>query len=254
MLFALNLGIIGLKGESAVERLQKVMAQAGIGSRRACEELIKNNRVLVNGKPAVLGQRVDPEKDEILVDGRPLGAREPKRYIILHKPRGYVTTSRDQFGRPSVLDLVSVQERVYPVGRLDYDSEGLVLLTNDGELAFRVMHPKFQLPKTYRVQVRGQVTPQAIDRLARGIVLEDGPTAPAEVELLEASGDSSVLKITIREGRNRQVRRMCAAVGHEVLRLVREAMGPLTLGGLAAGKYRVLRPQEIQQLLRAVGL
>ena len=165
-----------------------------------------------------------------------------------------MTTSRDQFGRPSVLDLVSVQERVYPVGRLDYDSEGLVLLTNDGELAFRVMHPKFQLPKTYRVQVRGQVTPQAIDRLARGIVLEDGPTAPAEVELLQASGDSSVLKITIREGRNRQVRRMCAAVGHEVLRLVREAMGPLTLGGLAAGKYRVLRPQEIQQLLRAVGL
>lgn len=254
MRFTGKLGIIGLKGESVVERLQKVMAQAGVGSRRACEELIKNNRVLVNGKPAVLGQRVDPETDVVLVDGRPLGLREPKRYFILNKPRGYVTTSKEQFGRRSVLDLVRVPERIYPVGRLDYDSEGLVLLTNDGELAYRVMHPKFQLPKTYKVRVRDQVTMDAVYRLRTGVMLSDGPTRPAQVEVLKAAQDSSVLRITITEGRNRQIRRMCSAVGYEVVRLVREAMGSLTLRGLAAGEYRALRPRELQRLFEAVGL
>jgi len=252
--FVGKLGIIGLKGESGVERLQKVMAQAGIGSRRVCEELIRQGRVVVNGQPAVLGQRVDVKADTILVDGRPLGGSERKRYFILNKPRGFVTTSRDQFDRPSVLDLVPVPERIYPVGRLDYDSEGLVLLTNDGELAYRVMHPRFELPKTYRVRVRGQVSPDAVNMLRTGILLEDGPTVPAKVDVLKVDGGESVLRIVITEGRNRQVRRMCAAVGHEVLRLVREALGPLTLRGLPTGKYRELRPQEIKRLYRAVGL
>lgn len=254
MRFMGKLGIIGLKGECGVERLQKVMAQAGLGSRRACEGMISEGRVLVNGKPAVLGQKVDVAKDVILVDGRPLGASEPKRYYILNKPRGYVTTSRDQFARRTVLDLVSVPERIYPVGRLDYDSEGLVLLTNDGELAYRIMHPRFKLPKTYRVRLQGQVTMDAVYRLRTGVMLEDGPTAPAQVELLKVAGDTSVLRITITEGRNRQIRRMCAAVGYEVVRLVREAIGPISLRGLAAGQYRPLRPREIENLYRAVGL
>lgn len=248
------MGIIGLKGESGVERLQKVMSQAGIGSRRACEEMIRAERVLVNGQPAVLGQKVDLTKDVVLVDGRPLEAREPKRYLILHKPRGFVTTSKEQFGRPSVLDLISVPERVYPVGRLDYDSEGLLLLTNDGELAFRVTHPRFKLPKTYRVKVSGQVSGEALNALRRGIELEDGLTAPARVELLKTTRYHSVLRITITEGRNRQVRRMCAALGYEVERLLRESIGPLSLQGLGVGQYRELRPDEVKKLFKAVGL
>lgn len=237
-----------------MERLQKVMAQAGIGSRRACEEMIQSKRVLVNGQPAVLGQKVDPASDTILVDGKPLGRLEPKRYFVLNKPRGYVTTSRDQFARRSVLDLVSLPERVYPVGRLDYDSEGLVLLTNDGELAYRIMHPRFKLPKTYRVRVKGQVSEDAVERLRSGVMLDDGPTQPARVELLKAASDASLLRITITEGRNRQVKRMCAAVGHEVIRLIRESIGPLRLRGLAAGEYRELRSYEVKSLYRAVGL
>lgn len=255
MRFGTKLGIIGLKGASAVERLQKVMAQAGVASRRACEQLIREGRVQVNGRPAALGQKVDPERDEIWVDGRPLDGVEAKRYLILNKPLGYITTSRDQFGRKSVLDLIpEVRERVYPVGRLDYDSEGLVFLTNDGELAYRVMHPKFELPKTYIVRVRGRITMDAVYRLCTGVMLEDGRTNPAQVELLKADQENSVLKITIREGRNRQIRRMCSAVGHEVLRLTRVAMGPLSLEGLSAGQYRLLKPGEIKALKGAVQL
>ncbi len=230
------------------------MAQAGLGSRRSCEEMIKDNRVTVNGKPAVLGQKVDPTQDSILVDGKPLGRREAKRYFILNKPRGYVTSSKVQFSRRSVLDLVPVAERIYPVGRLDYDSECLVLFTIDGALAYRVMHPKFEPPKTYRVRVNGEITMDAVYRLRTGVTLEDGSTAPAQVELLKVDGGSSVIRITITEGRNRQVRRMCAALGYEVLRLTRAAIGPLNLRGLAAGEYRPLRPQEIKRLFEAVGL
>lgn len=238
-----------------MERLQKVMAHAGVASRRACEEIIKAGRVFVNGKPAVLGQKVDPTRDKIVVDGKELTTTEPKRYFILNKPLGYVTTSKDQFNRRSVLDLLpQVRERIYPVGRLDYDSEGLVFLTNDGELAYRVMHPKFELPKTYIVRVRGNITMDAIYRLRTGVVLEDGLTAPAQVELLKADHENSVLRITITEGRNRQLRRMCKSVGHEVLRLTRIAIGPLTLTGLSSGKYRHLRPQEIREIFKAVDL
>lgn len=229
------------------------MAQAGVGSRRACEEIIKENRVQVNDKPALLGQKVDPDRDRILVDGQPLGGGELKRYFILNKPFGYITTSRDQFARKSVLDLLpEVKERIYPVGRLDYDSEGLVFLTNDGELAYRVMHPKFELPKVYMILLEGIITMDAVYRLRTGVTLEDGRTAPAHVEVLKAAKEGSALRITITEGRNRQLRRMCAKVGYTVLRLTRTGIGPLNLGGLASGDYRPLTAKEVKELQRAV--
>lgn len=237
------------------ERLQKVMAQSGVASRRACEELIKENRVQVNGKPAHLGQKVDPMKDHISVDGKPLAQQESRRYLILNKPFGYITTSKDQFGRRSVLDLLpEVTERVYPVGRLDYDSEGLVFLTNDGDLAYRVAHPKFELPKTYIVRLQGIITMDAVYRLRTGVILEDGRTSPAQVEVLKPQDNDSVLRITITEGRNRQLRRMCDKVGFQVQRLQRTAIGPLTIGKLAVGKHRPLSGKELQSLKRAVQL
>lgn len=237
------------------ERLQKVMAQAGVGSRRTCEEMIKTNRVLVNGIPARLGQKVDPAKDQITVDNRRIAAEEVKRYLILNKPFGYITTSKDQFGRKGVLDLLpGVRERVYPVGRLDYDSEGLVLLTNDGELAYRVSHPKFEVPKSYIVRLQGTVTMDAVYRLRTGVILEDGRTGPARVEVLPPEGEDSILKITITEGRNRQLRRMCDKVGFQVVRLTRTAIGPISLGRLAPGKHRPLTARELQSLQKAVKL
>jgi pseudouridine synthase len=237
------------------ERLQKVMAQAGVASRRVCEELIKENRVQVNGKPAHLGQKVDAQRDRITVDGRLLPQEEAKRYVMVNKPFGYITTSKEQFGRKSVLDLLSgITERVYPVGRLDYDSEGLVLLTNDGDLAYRVTHPKYELPKTYIVTLKGKITMDAVYRLRTGVILEDGRTGPARVDVLEAVGDDSVLRMTITEGRNRQIRRMCDKVGFPVLRLQRTAIGPLTLGKLASGACRTLTTKEILSLKEAVKL
>jgi len=237
------------------ERLQKVMAQAGVASRRVCEELIKENRVQVNGKPAHLGQTVDAQRDRITVDGRLLPQEEAKRYVMVNKPFGYITTSKEQFGRKSVLDLLSgITERVYPVGRLDYDSEGLVLLTNDGDLAYRVTHPKYELPKTYIVTLKGKITMDAVYRLRTGVILEDGRTGPARVDVLEAVGDDSVLRMTITEGRNRQIRRMCDKVGFPVLRLQRTAIGPLTLGKLASGACRTLTTKEILSLKEAVKL
>lgn len=235
------------------ERLQKVMAQAGVGSRRSCEELIRENRVKVNGKLATLGQKVNPNQDEIVVDGKPIGKQEQKRYVILHKPFGYITTVKDQFDRKSVLDLLpKIEERIYPVGRLDYDSEGLVFLTNDGELAHKVMHPSFELPKTYLVLVKGRITMDAVYRLRRGIRLEDGPTAPAEVQVIRSSVENSTIVISLREGRNRQVRRMFQQVGFPVQRLTRTAIGPLTLGELAPGDFRFLSLGELKELHRAV--
>lgn len=231
------------------------MAQAGVASRRGSEDLIKENRVMVNGQLAVLGQKVDPARDRILVDGKPIQKEEAKRYFILNKPFGYITTSKDQFGRKSVLDLLDgVKERVYPAGRLDYDSEGLVLLTNDGDLAYRVTHPSFKLPKRYVVQVKGKITMDAVYRLRTGVILEEGRTQAAQVEVLQPVEDNSVLSITITEGRNRQVRRMCAKVGFEVVRLQRTGIGPVNLGTLASGKFRPLSKKEHQSLLRAVKL
>ena len=231
------------------------MAQAGVASRRGSEDLIKENRVMVNGQLAVLGQKVDPARDRILVDGKPIQKEEAKRYFILNKPFGYITTSKDQFGRKSVLDLLDgVKERVYPAGRLDYDSEGLVLLTNDGDLAYRVTHPSFKLPKRYVVQVKGKITMDAVYRLRTGVILEEGRTQAAQVEVLQPVEDNSVLSITITEGRNRQVRRMCAKVGFEVVRLQRTGIGPVNLGKLASGQFRPLSKKELQSLLKAVKL
>lgn len=236
------------------ERLQKIMAHAGIGSRRACEEIIKEGRVQVNGKVAHLGQKANSKTDEILVDGEPINAPEKRRYILLNKPFGYITSVKDQFGRKDVLDLLpTIKERVYPVGRLDFDSEGLVFLTNDGTLANKVMHPRYELPKTYHVVLQGSITMDAVYRLRTGILLEDGRTAPAQVQVVETK-ESSVLNITLREGRNRQVRRMCEKVGFPVQHLTRTSIGPLKLQGLASGEFRNLTAAELKALRKAVKL
>ncbi|MBE3584601.1 rRNA pseudouridine synthase [Desulfofundulus thermocisternus] len=240
-----------------MERLQKVMARAGVASRRHCEEMIAAGLVRVNGQVVTrLGTRVDPEKDTIEVAGRVLPRRpQEKIYILLNKPRGYVTTVRDPQGRPKVMDLLrGIKERVYPVGRLDFDSEGLLLLTNDGELAYALTHPRHRVPKTYLVLVKGIPGGEKLGRMAGGLMLEDGPAAPAQVKLIGKKDGNALLEITIYEGRKRQVRRMCARIGHPVIRLKRVKVGPLTLKGLGPGRYRFLTREEVRQLRQAAGL
>lgn len=231
------------------------MARAGVASRRRCEELIAAGLVKVNGKVVTrLGTRVDPERDRIEVAGRPLPHQEKKVYILLHKPRGYITTVYDPQGRPKVTDLLrEMPQRVYPVGRLDYDSEGLLLLTNDGDLTCVLTHPRHRVPKTYRVRVEGVPATQKLERMAKGLKLEEGPTAPAEVRLVGEERGNALLEITIHEGRNRQIRRMCEHIGHPVRRLKRIRLGPLTLKGLKPGQYRFLTHEEIRQLRQAAG-
>lgn len=236
------------------ERLQKVLARAGVASRRAVEELIAAGRVKVNGAPARLGQRVDPTKDEVEVDGSLIPLRADLLYYLLNKPTGVVSTASDPDGRRTVLDLLDPAVRVWPVGRLDLDSEGALLLTNDGELTLRLTHPRYEVPKTYVAELTGTVGPRALRRLARGVELEDGLTAPAEASLLERRPGSTLVEITIREGRNRQVRRMAEAIGHPVRRLVRVAIGPLRLGRLRPGSFRKLGPAEVRQLYAAVSV
>jgi 23S rRNA pseudouridine2605 synthase len=231
--------------EPAGERLQKVLAALGWGSRRACEELIAVGRVTVNGATAVLGRRVDPERDLIEVDGAPVGTKPGLVHYLLNKPAGVVSTAKDPQGRRTVVDLVPAAPRVFPVGRLDADTEGLLLLTNDGELANRVAHPRHGVAKEYLATVSGGVvSPAAIRRLREGIALDDGLTAPAKV----SQPEPGVLRITIHEGRNRQVRRMCDAVGHPVTRLVRTRIGPLRDHRLAPGTWRPLTLDEVRQL------
>ena len=213
------------------ERLQKVLARVGIGSRRVCEDLIAEGRVLVDGEMAVLGRRVDPETALIEVDGAPVGVRPDLVHYVLNKPAGVVTTADDPQGRPTVVGLVPDEPRVFPVGRLDVDTEGLLLLTNDGELAHRLTHPSYGVEKEYVAEVEGLPTRAVLRRLREGVELDDGPTAPARATLV----DPSVVRLTIHEGRNRQVRRMCEAVGHSVVRLVRTRIGPLADRSLAPG-------------------
>lgn len=233
------------------ERLQKLIAAAGLGSRREAERWISAGRVTVNGEVAALGDGADPACDRIEVDGRPLRADERKYYVLLNKPVGYVTTLSDPEGRPVVTDLVKdVPARLHPVGRLDLTTEGLLLLTNDGELTHRLAHPRHEVEKTYLVRVRGALSPAARRQLAEGVVLEDGLTAPARVEKVRATGSHTWLEITIREGRNRQVRRMCEAVGHPVSRLKRIRLAFLELGALPTGKYRLLTAAEVARLKR----
>ncbi len=235
------------------ERLQKVLARAGWGSRRTCEDLVAAGRVTVNGEVAVLGRRVDPDHDLIEVDGAPVGVRPDLVHYLVNKPTGVVTTARDTHGRPTVVDLVPGEPRVFPVGRLDLDTEGLILLTNDGELANRVAHPRHGVDKEYLAEVEvagpgGRVAPGALRALRDGVELDDGPTAPARV----SQPEPGVLRITIHEGRNRQVRRMCDAVGHPVRRLVRTRIGPLADRSLAPGEWRPLTLAERAALTEAV--
>lgn len=230
------------------ERLQKVLAQRGWGSRRVCEDIISAGRVIVNGEVAVLGRRVDPEVDRVEIDGVPLGVRPDLVYYALNKPAGVVTTAKDTHGRPIVTDLVPTEPRVYPVGRLDADTEGLLLLTNDGELAHRLAHPRHGVEKEYLAEVAGgEVRQGALRRLREGVELDDGVTAPARV----SQPSPGVLRIVIHEGRNRQVRRMCEAVGHPVIRLVRTRVGPLRDPSLAPGAYRELSQAEVRALIEA---
>ncbi len=225
-------------------RLQKVLARAGYGSRRRCEELIEQGRVRVDGAVARLGRRVDPDVARITVDDAPAPTAPGHVYYLLNKPAGVVTTADDPQGRPTVLELVPSEPRVFAVGRLDRATEGLLILTNDGDLSHVLSHPSHGVVKEYLAQVRGDPSPQAIRMLREGITLDDGVTAPARVSRVEAG----LLRIAIHEGRNRQVRRMCSAVGHEVERLVRTRIGPVADTTLAPGTYRDLAPAEVRRL------
>lgn len=233
-----------------LERLQKIISAAGITSRRASEALILNGQVAVNGSVVTeLGSKADPTKDTITVDGKPLKINAQRLYILLNKPTGYITALKDGQGRALVTDLlIGVSERVYPVGRLDYNTEGLLLLTNDGEWANRLMHPSHEIEKEYHVRVRGKVIDQQLKRMAEGIELEDGLTAPATVNLIKNGEQNDWISVAIHEGRNRQVRRMCEAVSLSVVRLKRIRYGTLELGTLRAGKYRFLTDAEVSEL------
>jgi 23S rRNA pseudouridine2605 synthase len=236
------------------ERVQKLLAAAGLGSRRACEEMVEDGRVTVNGTVAVLGRRARPGVDEVAVDGVPVALAGERVYYLLHKPGGTVTTASDPEGRRTVLDLVPAEPRVFPVGRLDYHTEGLLVLTNDGELAQGLTHPSHGVTKTYLAEVEGVPIDSQLKRLRLGIDLDDGRTAPARVTLVGERGGHAALEITIHEGRNRQVRRMCDAIGHPVRRLVRTAIGPLVDTRLRAGTWRELTVAEVRALYGAAGL
>jgi 23S rRNA pseudouridine2605 synthase len=232
---------------STGDRLQKVMARVGVGSRRVCEELIVDGRVTVNGEIPVLGRRVAPAADRVELDGVPLPIQTDLVHYLVNKPPGVVSTAEDTHGRPTVVALVPETPRVFPVGRLDMDSEGLMILTNDGELTHRLTHPSFGVPKEYLVQVEGEPSSGAVRHLREGVELDDGPTAPARVAVV-APG---LLRIVIHEGRNRQVRRMCESVGHPVVRLVRTRIGPITDPSLGPGSFRPLSFDEVRALSSA---
>ncbi len=231
------------------QRLQKIIAASGLMSRRRAEEAIEAGRVAVNGRIARLGDSADPEGDEILLDGRALPSGEKKVYIMLNKPRGVVTSLRDEKGRRDVSELIAeIPERLYPVGRLDLDSEGLLLMTNDGELANRLMHPSNRVEKCYRTWVRGERAEEKAALLRRPMEIDGAAVGPAKVELLERLPDGAVLEITIHEGRNRQVRKMCALAGLSVTRLCRVREGDLRLGRLKSGQWRFLTERELREL------
>jgi len=230
------------------------MAKAGVASRRRCEELIAAGEVMVNGKTVTeFGLKVDPDVDKILVSGKKLSSPEKKYYLVLYKPRGYVSTVKDEKGRKSVIDLLEgFHERVYPVGRLDYASEGLLLLTNDGDLTFGLTHPKGRIPKTYIVRVTGHPSANKLALLENGIPLEGKLTAPAKVKTLEVTDTKTLLEITLYEGRNRQVRKMCEYIGHPALRLIRTKVANIQLEELRPGQFRQLGDNELKKLKKLV--
>jgi 23S rRNA pseudouridine2605 synthase len=236
-------------------RLQKLLSSAGVASRRASERMILEGRVTVNGDTVrELGTKADPQKDVIKVDGRRIKTVVHNRYVVLYKPKGYVTTRSDPEGRRTVMDLVGEGDYIYPVGRLDYDSEGLLLLTSDGDLATRLMHPRHEVDKTYEVIVAGVPDARAIDKLKKGVFIEGGRTAPAHVHVgstVKGARPTTKLTIVIHEGRNRQIRRMCSAVGLPVRELRRVRMGPIGLGRLKPGQWRHLTADEVRRLKHA---
>ncbi|WP_205745755.1 pseudouridine synthase [Egibacter rhizosphaerae] len=237
-----------------VERVQKVLAAAGVGSRRACEELIADGRVTVDGEKVTLGAKADPTAQIIAVDGERVAVDPRLVHLMLNKPPQVVTTASDPKGRRTVLDLVPEKPRVYPVGRLDRDTEGLLLLTNDGELAHRLAHPRFEIEKTYVAQVAAPVPKGLMGRLRAGVELDDGTAHVLSARQLGSDSKRVLIELTLAEGRKREVRRLLAAVGHPVQRLARVRIGPLTLGELSTGKYRPLNGREVRDLYRAVGL
>jgi pseudouridine synthase len=229
------------------ERIQKVLARAGVASRRAAEELVRTGRVTVNGQVvAVPGTLVDPDRDLLAVDGHPVAERGPRRYFLLNKPRGHVSTAHDERGRPTVVDLVPGEGRLYPVGRLDADSEGLLILTDDGDLAYALTHPRFAVPREYHVLVPGPLGAEDLDRLRKGVQLEEGWTAPAAVEILSQQPGRTWVCVVIRQGWKRQVRRMLATVGQPVQRLIRVGLGGLSLNSLPVGAVRRLSAAEAE--------
>jgi len=240
-----------------VERLQKILSQAGLASRRASEQLMLDGRVTVNGVTVrELGTKADASRDDIRVDGRRVKIVTGHRYLLLNKPRRYVTTRADDKHRPTVIDLLrGVSEYVYPVGRLDYESEGLLLLTNDGDLAARLTHPRHGVARVYEARVLGVPDERDLARLSRGLIIDGRRTEAADITLLPHARDAkeATLVVTIREGRNRQVRRMCEAVGHPVTHLKRVAIGPIKDSTLKVGRWRELRPEEVQRLRKAAG-
>ena len=235
----------------AEERIQKVLARAGVGSRRAVEDMIAAGRIAVNGSVATLGDKVDPDKDKVELDGSPVPLAQDLVHYLLNKPAGVVATAADPEGRPTVVDFVDPAQRVWPVGRLDLDSEGAIIVTNDGDLALRLTHPRYEVPKTYLAEVNGSLSSSSLTALRKGVELDDGKTAPADARVVDRAGGHTLIEMTIAEGRNRQVRRMCEAVGHPVVRLVRTAIGPLQLGRLKPGQSRRLSPAEIRTLYEA---
>ena len=237
------------------ERLQKLMSQAGVASRRESEKIIRAGKVTVNGRTATIGDKADPNKDRIEVNGRPLTFRPSDKhlYIALNKPRGVLSSTEDELqqGRKTVRDLIDLPGHIYPVGRLDKQSEGLMLMTNDGKLAHRLTHPRYGHEKTYRVTVEGQIPPDALDMWRRGVMLDGRLTAPVKITIIEEHPGYTRLQIIMREGRKRQIRRIAADLGHPVRKLVRIRIGPLQLGGLKPGKWRHLKAKEITALRKA---
>ena len=235
-----------------LERIQKILANAGIASRREAERMVIEGRVTVNGKVVdQLGFKTDPSKDHIKVDGKRLGRFEPKIALLLNKPRGYVSTVKDPEGRPTVMDLLkNFKWRVYPVGRLDFDAEGLLLLTNDGDLTYHFSHPKFSIPRTYQVKIRGVPEEERLARLKKGVRLEDGNAKAVSVKVFRQREKNSWIQVVVTEGRNHLVKRMFSAIGYPVVKLKRVGFGPIQLGDLRIGQYRFLTAEEMMKLKR----
>lgn len=238
----------------AIERLQRTLARAGLSSRRGSEELIKAGRVEVNGRPASLGDKVDPEQDEVRVDGRRVSVDPGLRYVALHKPKGVTTTMRDRHAERDLRDFLPEGPRVFPVGRLDRDTEGLLLLTNDGDLAHRLAHPRHGVEKEYLAEVDGSPTPARIGRLRRGVELDDGIAKAVDARSVGRAGGRFAVRVVMTEGRKREVRRMLEAVGLPVRRLIRTRVGPVRLGRMKAGELRDLSHDEVRDLYRTAGL